>query len=115
MHKIEAVSKVNNNTIVVIHAVGPVNVHPWVAFANVTAIVVAGLPGEQTGPALFDVLYGDVKCVSSLLSAGEGFSWTSQPLREIAVHHCKQRLRLPRSGLVVSRPGLCPSRTLCSR
>ncbi|KZW03718.1 hypothetical protein EXIGLDRAFT_634970 [Exidia glandulosa HHB12029] len=57
---IEAVSKVNNNTIVVIHTVGPVNVNPWVSFANVTAIVFAGLPGEQTGPAIFDVLFGDV-------------------------------------------------------
>lgn len=57
---IEAVSKVNNNTIVIIHTVGPINVNPWIAFANVTAVVVAGLPGEQTGPALFDVLYGDV-------------------------------------------------------
>ncbi|KAH7105390.1 glycoside hydrolase superfamily [Auriculariales sp. MPI-PUGE-AT-0066] len=57
---IEAVSKVNKNTIVVIHTVGPVNTASWINFANITAVILAGLPGEQTGPSLMDVLYGDV-------------------------------------------------------
>ncbi|EJD48586.1 hypothetical protein AURDEDRAFT_112989 [Auricularia subglabra TFB-10046 SS5] len=56
---VEAVAKVNNNTILVIHTVGPINVGPWLTSPNVTAVLLAGLPGEQTGPALMDVLYGD--------------------------------------------------------
>ncbi|KAF2196363.1 hypothetical protein GQ43DRAFT_445184 [Delitschia confertaspora ATCC 74209] len=49
-----------NNTIVVIHSVGPVLVDQWYDNDNVTAIVWAGLPGEQSGNAVADVLYGRV-------------------------------------------------------
>ncbi|KAF7425938.1 hypothetical protein PC9H_008300 [Pleurotus ostreatus] len=54
---IERVAAVCNNTIVVIHSVGPV-VMPWSSHPNITAIVYAGAPGEMTGPSLVDVLYG---------------------------------------------------------
>lgn len=33
---------------------------PWADHPNITAIVYAGAPGEQTGPALVDVLWGAV-------------------------------------------------------
>jgi len=33
---------------------------PWGDFPNVTAMIYAGAPGEQTGPAIVDVLYGAV-------------------------------------------------------
>jgi len=33
---------------------------PWSDFPNVTGIIYAGAPGEQTGPAIVDVLYGAV-------------------------------------------------------
>ncbi|KAF2183232.1 glycoside hydrolase family 3 protein, partial [Zopfia rhizophila CBS 207.26] len=49
-----------NNTIVVIHSVGPVLVDSWNNNPNVTAILWAGLPGEQSGNAIADVLYGRV-------------------------------------------------------
>lgn len=47
-----------NNTIVVIHSVGPVIVTDWYNNPNVTAILYAGLPGEQSGNSLTDILYG---------------------------------------------------------
>ena len=49
-----------NNTIVVIHSVGPVLVDSFVDNPNVTAIVWAGLPGQESGNSLADVLYGRV-------------------------------------------------------
>ncbi|KAJ7110730.1 glycoside hydrolase family 3 protein [Mycena crocata] len=56
---VEAVAAVCNNTIVVIHSVGPVSVS-WSGHPNITGIVYAGAPGEQTGPSIVDVLYGAV-------------------------------------------------------
>ncbi|KAH8652253.1 glycoside hydrolase superfamily [Xylariales sp. PMI_506] len=57
---IQNVSALCNNTIVVIHSVGPVLVTDWYDNPNITAIVWAGLPGEQSGLSLVDVLYGSV-------------------------------------------------------
>jgi beta-glucosidase len=31
----------------------------WSSHPNVTAIIYAGAPGEQTGPSIVDVLYGN--------------------------------------------------------
>ncbi|KAK7038385.1 glycoside hydrolase family 3 protein [Favolaschia claudopus] len=56
---VKAVAAVCSNTIVVVHSIGPVNM-PWSTNENVTAIMFAGAPGEQTGPALVDVLFGAV-------------------------------------------------------
>ena len=47
-----------NNTIVVIHSVGAVNVSAWYDNDNVTGIIWAGLPGQESGNAIVDVLYG---------------------------------------------------------
>lgn len=47
-----------NNTIVVLHTVGPVLVTDWYDHPNVTAIVWAGLPGQESGNSLVDILYG---------------------------------------------------------
>jgi len=49
----------NNNTIVVVHSVGPLILEPWIEHPNVTAVLWAGLPGNEAGNALVDVLYGD--------------------------------------------------------
>ena len=57
---VAAVAEQNNNTIVVVHSVGPLIVEPWIEHPNVTAVVWAGLSGTETGNALVDVLYGDV-------------------------------------------------------
>ncbi|KAF2151018.1 glycoside hydrolase family 3 protein [Myriangium duriaei CBS 260.36] len=48
------------NTIVVLHTVGPVLVSSWYNNPNITAIVWAGVPGQESGNALVDVLYGSV-------------------------------------------------------
>ena len=53
-----AVAAVHNNTIVVVHSVGPLIVEPWIDHPNVTAVLWAGLPGQESGPALVDILYG---------------------------------------------------------
>jgi len=56
---IEAVASVNENTIVVIHSVGPV-LMPWIDNPNVKAVIWAGLPGQESGNSLTDVLFGYV-------------------------------------------------------
>ncbi|KAG6865348.1 hypothetical protein C0991_003271 [Blastosporella zonata] len=55
---VEAVAAVCNNTIVVVHSTGPVYM-PWSSHPNITGIIYAGAPGEQTGPSIVDVLYGN--------------------------------------------------------
>lgn len=55
---INNVTKYNNNTIVVLHTVGPVNVSSWYDNDNVTGIIWAGLPGQESGNAIVDALYG---------------------------------------------------------
>lgn len=54
---IKNVSSVNPNTIVVLHTVGPV-VTDWYNNPNITAIVWAGVPGQESGNSLTDILYG---------------------------------------------------------
>lgn len=55
---VKAVAAANNNTIVVVHSVGPIIMEEWIDLENVTAVVWAGLPGQESGNALLDVLYG---------------------------------------------------------
>ena len=52
------VSSLNNNTILIIHSVGPVEIDQWANHPNITAILWAGLPGQESGNALVDILYG---------------------------------------------------------
>ncbi|KAI9823432.1 MAG: hypothetical protein M1832_002443 [Thelocarpon impressellum] len=47
-------------TVVVVHAVGPVVLERWVDMDEVKAVVLANLPGQESGNALVDVLFGDV-------------------------------------------------------
>jgi beta-glucosidase len=54
------VASLNPNTIVVLHTVGPVIVEALKQNPNITAILWAGLPGQESGNALTDVLYGKV-------------------------------------------------------
>jgi beta-glucosidase len=59
-HLIQNVSAFCNNTIVVMHTVGAVLVSDWYDNPNITAIIWAGLPGQESGNSLADVLYGKV-------------------------------------------------------
>lgn len=56
---VESVAKDCGNTIVITHTPGQVN-YPFADHPNVTAILHAHYPGEQSGPSLVDVLYGEV-------------------------------------------------------
>ena len=49
-----------SNTVVVMHTVGPVLVDSWYDHPNVTAILWAGIPGQESGNSIADVLYGRV-------------------------------------------------------
>ena len=54
------VSAICNNTIVVVHSTGPVLLGNYSTNPNITAILWAGIPGEQSGNSIADVLYGRV-------------------------------------------------------
>ncbi|KAF2477372.1 beta-glucosidase 1 precursor [Lindgomyces ingoldianus] len=55
---VKAVAAVNKKTIVVIHSVGPLILEPYIDNDNVVAVVWAGLPGQESGNGLADILYG---------------------------------------------------------
>ncbi|KAI0762855.1 beta-glucosidase [Fomes fomentarius] len=57
---VKRVASVNNNTVVVVNSVGPIIMDAWIENPNVTAVIWAGLPGQEAGNAITDVLYGDV-------------------------------------------------------
>ncbi|KAJ3120270.1 hypothetical protein HK100_012868 [Physocladia obscura] len=56
---IEAVSSVNENTVIVIHSVGAVEM-PWINHPNISAVVLAFLPGQESGNSIADILFGNV-------------------------------------------------------
>ncbi|KAK9490981.1 glycosyl hydrolase family 3 N terminal domain-containing protein [Lipomyces doorenjongii] len=56
---VESVASYCNNTVVITHSGGP-NTMPWAEHPNVTAIVAAHFPGQESGNSLVDILYGDV-------------------------------------------------------
>lgn len=55
---VTAVAAKNKRTIVVVHSVGPIILETILAQPNVVAVVWAGLPGQESGNALVDILYG---------------------------------------------------------
>ncbi|KAL7413346.1 glycoside hydrolase superfamily [Mrakia frigida] len=55
-----AVAAKNKNTIVIVHSVGVMDTELWIDHPNVTAVVWAGLPGQESGNSCADVLFGDV-------------------------------------------------------
>ncbi|CCG83194.1 Probable beta-glucosidase A [Taphrina deformans PYCC 5710] len=56
---VETVAANCNNTIVIVHSVGPITMESWIGNPNVTAVVWAGLPGQESGNTLASMLYGD--------------------------------------------------------
>jgi len=52
------IAAANKNTIVVVNSVGPINMEAWITNVNVTAVVWSGIPGQEAGNGLVDVLYG---------------------------------------------------------
>jgi beta-glucosidase len=55
---ISAVASANPNVIVVVHAPGPLIIEEWIEHPNVTAVLWAGMAGQEAGTAIADVLYG---------------------------------------------------------
>ncbi|KAF6816926.1 beta-glucosidase 2 [Colletotrichum sojae] len=56
---VENVARRCPNTVVVTHSAG-INSLPWAGNPNVTAILAAHLPGQESGNSIVDVLWGDV-------------------------------------------------------
>ena len=57
---VQNVSSLCNNTILVVHSTGPVLLGNYSDNPNITAILWAGVPGEQSGNSIADILYGRV-------------------------------------------------------
>ncbi|KAL7960457.1 glycoside hydrolase family 3 protein [Trichoderma compactum] len=55
---IKTVAANNAKTIVVIHSTGPVILKDYAVHPNISAIVWAGTPGQESGNSLVDILYG---------------------------------------------------------
>lgn len=68
---IQATAAQCDNTIVVIHAGGSVNLEPFIENPNITAVVMALMPGEQTGPSIARLLYGDISPSGKLPFTGK--------------------------------------------
>jgi hypothetical protein len=50
----------NGKTIVIIHAVGAILMEEWIDLPGVKAVVHAHLPGQESGNAIADIIFGDV-------------------------------------------------------
>ncbi|KAJ7160088.1 glycoside hydrolase family 3 protein [Mycena filopes] len=55
---VKQVAQFSANTIVVVNSVGPIVVEAWIDHPNVTAVVWSGLPGQEAGNSVTDVLFG---------------------------------------------------------
>ncbi|KAK7058250.1 hypothetical protein VNI00_001881 [Paramarasmius palmivorus] len=55
---VQAVAEANSNTIVVVNSVGPIDMEAWIENPNIKAVVWSGLPGQEAGNGLVDILYG---------------------------------------------------------
>jgi beta-glucosidase len=55
---IKTVASVNSKVIVVIHSTGPVILKDYATHPNISAILWAGAPGQESGNSLVDILYG---------------------------------------------------------
>lgn len=53
-------SRGSANTVVVLHAVGPTILEKWIDLPGVKAVLLAHLPGQESGNALADIMFGDV-------------------------------------------------------
>ncbi|KAJ5085783.1 hypothetical protein N7532_010554 [Penicillium argentinense] len=59
-HLIKTAAANCNNTVVIMHTPGAVLISDWYEHDNITAILWAGLPGQESGRSITDILYGRV-------------------------------------------------------
>ncbi|KAI1320321.1 glycoside hydrolase family 3 protein [Xylariaceae sp. FL0255] len=57
---IKVAKRCHGDVLVVIHTVGPVIMERWINLPNIKAVLLANLPGEESGNALADVILGYV-------------------------------------------------------
>nr|AAA91297.1 beta-glucosidase [Kuraishia capsulata] len=83
---VEAVASQCSNTIVVIHNAGIRLVDNWIEHENVTGVILAHLPGQDTGTSLIEVLYGNQSpsgrlpyTVAKKASDYGGLLWPTEP------------------------------------
>ncbi|KAJ6582804.1 glycoside hydrolase family 3 protein [Mycena sp. CBHHK59/15] len=55
---VQQVAQFSANTIVVVNSVGPIVMEAWIDHPNVTAVVWSGLPGQEAGNSVTDILFG---------------------------------------------------------
>ena len=83
---IRRVAAENENTIVVVHAGGPLIVESWIDHVNVTAVLFAYYPGQESGSSLTPVLFGyespsgKVSCPLVLLAQTTHVTFCTAPL-----------------------------------
>lgn len=56
---IKRVAAVNKQTIVVLHTPGPILMEEWIDHPNVTSVLFAYYPGQESGASLTPILFGD--------------------------------------------------------
>lgn len=50
----------HGKTVVIVHSIGPVVMESWINLPGVHAVLYANLPGQESGNALVEVLFGDI-------------------------------------------------------
>lgn len=80
---IKQVASLCNNTIVVIHSTNPPIVSDWIDHPNVTGVLNAYIPGDQSGNSLVPILFGDVSPSGKLpYTIAKNESDYIQPMKE---------------------------------
>ncbi|KAJ2897944.1 putative glycoside hydrolase family 3 protein [Zalerion maritima] len=57
---VQVAEQCKGDTVVVIHSVGPVVMERWIEHPRIKAVLYANLPGQESGHALADVVFGEV-------------------------------------------------------
>lgn len=84
------------NVVVVIHAPGPVDMEKWIDHPNVKAVLFAGMPGQESGNSLVDILWGTVNPVGQFTIPLSSCTHPFTAVGAASFHDCEETIRLPR-------------------